>query len=199
MRHFRIAALLLFVVALSVQSASAGAGVMAKVAHAINGNTLKVQMKGQDAEVRLYGIATPDPNDTTKPILRKLGVEATEFLKESVKSGWVYLEFPTGTPTPDKEGVIDAFVYCGTKGTFLNEEIIAEGFGVVNRKLESAFKQDLIKVEAQAKASQRGLWGSFGNGGGKQVASGSTHQATYMGEAGEGQSQEVTIWILFWY
>ena len=187
----------------AASSAFAASGVMAKVVTTINGNTLKVQLRGQETPVRLYGIATPDPNDSSKPILKKLGVEATEFLKEYVKSGWVYLEFPTGSAVADKDGVVDAFVYGGKQNLFINEQLIAEGFGVVNRKVPSAFRDDLIKVEAKAKASQRGIWGSFGNGGGQKVASGATHQGTYMGEAasqgGGNYVEYVTYWIVSFY
>jgi endonuclease YncB( thermonuclease family) len=192
---------LLVVCALAVQPAFAASGVMAKVLETINGNTLKVELRGKETQVRLYGIATPDPNDATKPILKQLGTEATEFLREYVKSGWVYIEFPTGSPVADKDGIVDGFVYGGKESAFLNEQLIAEGFGVVNRKVQSAFRDSLIQVEAKAKASQRGIWGSFGRGGGKKVASGSTHQGTYLGVggAGEGAPDYVTYWIITWY
>jgi endonuclease YncB( thermonuclease family) len=194
-----------FICILATQSASAASGVMAKVIETVNGNTLKVELRGKEAQVRLYGIATPDPNgDDSKPILKKLGVEAREFLKEYIKSGWVYVEFPTGSPVADKDGIVDAFVYGGKDHAFVNEQIISEGFGVVNRKVPSAFRDSLIKVEAQAKASQRGIWGSFGNGGGQKVASGGTHQGTYIGESAVGvgrsrSSDYVTTWILFFW
>jgi endonuclease YncB( thermonuclease family) len=200
MRRFIHAAAILVCILVS-QSAFAGSGVMAKVLGTVNGNTLKVQLRGQETMLRLYGIATPDPNDSTKPILKKLGLEAMEFLREYVKSGWVYVEFPTGSPVADKDGVVDGFVYGGKQSEFINEQLIAEGFGVVNRKVQSAFRDNLIKVEAKAKASQRGIWGSFGAGGGKDVAAGNSHQGTYMGEAApqNGSVEYVTFWIISFY
>jgi len=195
-----IHAAVIFLFVFSAQSAFAG-GVMAKVVDTVNGNTLKVELRGKETQVRLYGIATPDPNDASKPILKKLGIEATAFLKEYVKSGWVYIEFPTGSPVADKDGIVDGFVYGGKQSSFINEAMISEGFGVVNRKVPSAFRDSLIQVEARAKASERGIWGSFGNGGGKDVASGSSHQGTYMGVSGGGQQtvEYVTFWIISYY
>jgi endonuclease YncB( thermonuclease family) len=186
---------------LATPSAFAATGVMAKVIGTVNGNTLKVNLRGQETQIRLYGIATPDPNDATKPILKKLGVEATEFLKEYVASGWVYVEFPTGSPVADKDGIVDAFVYGGKQSAFVNEALIAEGFGVVNRKVHSAYRDSLIRVEMRAKESQRGIWGSFDKGGGKQVASGSSHQGTYMGVAAtrSGYADYVGYWIYSYY
>lgn len=199
MRRFLHAGVV-FLCVLTAPAAFAG-GVMAKVLGTVNGNTLNIELRGKEMPLRLYGIATPDPNDATKPILKKLGLEATAFLKEYVKSGWVYVEFPTGAPVADKDGIVDGFVYGGKESAFINEALIAEGFGVVNRKVPSAFRDKLIQVEARAKASQRGIWGSFGSGGGRDVAAGTSHQGTYMGVGAEGPSsvEYVTVWIISFY
>ena len=196
MRRPAVAAAL--VLCLFAAPAAFAGGVMAKVTGTVNGNTLQVQLRGQETQVRLYGIATPDPKDDTKPILKKLGVEATEFLREYVKSGWVYLEFPSGNPVADKDGIVDAFVYGGSQSAFVNEQLIAEGFGVVNRKVPSVFRDDLIRVEQKAKASRRGIWGSFGGGGGQQVASGASHQGTYIGESAGGIGESSVTYVVAW-
>lgn len=190
---------LLLVVASLATPAFAG-GVMAKVVEVVNGNTLKCNVSGKEMNVRLYGIATPDPNDALRPLLKRLGGEAREFLSEFTKSGWVYLEFPSGTAKPDHDGYVDAYVYGGKASEFLNEKIVFEGFGIVNRKQQSAFHDKLIVAEGRARGSSKGLWGQFQNGGGKNVAAGTSHQATYMGESGRNSGwsaigEAISMWM----
>lgn len=177
-------------------------GTMMKVLSIVNGSTIKADMRGKEIQVRLLGIATPDPNDEKHPILKRLGVEARDFLKEFMKSPMVYAEFPGGEANPDKDGVVDALLWGGPNSEFINEKILLDGFGVVDRRqaqLVGPLRDQLIKAEAAAKFSSRGLWGSFSQGGGQDVASGKSHQWTYLGVSptGGGQrSSEVRVWLV---
>lgn len=170
---------------------------MVKVLNVVNGNTLRVELRGEDVPVRLLGVATPDPNDQARPILQRLGTEAMAFLKEFTKPGWVMVEFPSGEPVRDKDGVIDASVYCGPEATFLNEKLIGEGFGIVNRKVECPFRNQLLLAEKAAKGAQLGIWGSFKGGNGEKVASGNTHHTSYLGEVPKG-TDDVNVVVYYW-
>lgn len=187
-----------FLVSLSACS-SLFAGPMVKIISVVNGNTLRVDLRGKETDVRLLGVATPDPKDDARPILKRLGIEAMSFLKETTKSGWVMLEFPTGQPVADSTGVVDASVYGGTDASFINEKLIAQGFGVVNRKVECAFRDQLVKSENVARAGHRGIWGSFESGSGEAVASGRSHQETYIGELAQRNTPNyVTLWVIYY-
>lgn len=178
------------------------AGPMAKVLSIVNGNTIRVEYRGKETPIRLLGVATPDPTDEARPILKQLGLEAMEFLKEATKSGWVMVEFPTGSPVADDKGVVDASIYAGTNATFLNEKIVADGFGIVNRKIQTPFRDQLLSAEKTAKDAQRGIWGSFKTGGGADVAAGRRHQETYLGRGPDDKKRApdyVTLWIFMFY
>jgi endonuclease YncB( thermonuclease family) len=185
---------------LSIQSTPAHAGsVMAKVIKATNGNTITVQIDGKEMEVRLLGVATPDPNDKT-PILKELGIQASAFLGEYLKASWVMLEYPTGKPEPDANGVVDAYVYRGKDAVFVNEKIIREGFGITNRKVACSYRANFIAVEDKAKEAQRGIWSPTVEADGKRAGSGK-EQMAYLGRSGNNTSSRsaVDLWIIIFY
>ncbi|HEX3070623.1 MAG TPA: thermonuclease family protein [Thermoanaerobaculia bacterium] len=199
MRKFLVA--LAALTALGFAPIAVAGGTMMKVLSIVNGNTIKADVRGKEMQIRLLGIATPDPDDDTHPILKQLGVEARDFLNEFTKSHFVYGEFPSGVPVPDKDGIADALLWGGSNSEFINEKILSEGFGVVDRQtqLVEPLRDQLIRAEDTAKLSRRGLRGSFSQGGGHDVASGKSHQATYLGvspSSGNSRSSEVTYWII---
>jgi micrococcal nuclease len=187
---------------LAMAPAAFAGGTMVKVLSIVNGNTIKVDIRGKLMEIRLLGIATPNPEDSHQQ-LRQLGAEAKSFLAEFLKSHSVYAEFPTGDPAPDKNGVINALLWGGPNGEFVNEKIVSDGFGVVDRRqaqLTQAVRDQLIQAEDAARYSGHGLWGSFSNGGGHDVASGKSHQGTYLGVLPtvpeEGGASDVYVWMM---
>jgi endonuclease YncB( thermonuclease family) len=173
---------------------------MAKLSSVIDGGTVVVTIRGAETKLRLHGVAVP-PADEKRPIFKRLNTEAVAFLKEYLKDGWLYLEYPGGKPQPDAEGYIPAFVYRGADATFLNEKLVAEGLAIANRKQKHEFTDKLVSVEKLAKASQRGIWGSFANGNGEKIASG-TAQGTYIGVPGATHARApeyVEYWIILFY
>ena len=192
-----------FLVALSLLAFALplhAASTMAKLTSVVDGSTLVVSIRGVETKLRLHGVAVP-PADEKRPIFKRLNDESVAFMKQYLKDGWLYLEYPGGKPQPDAEGFVPAFVYRGSDATFLNEKLIAEGLAIVNRKERHQYTEQLIGVEKTAKASQRGIWGSFANGGGEKIASG-TAQGTYIGVPGATLDQApayVQYWIVLFY
>lgn len=175
-------------------------GTMAKVKKVIDGSTIVVASNGTDSTIRLVSIAVP-PADEKRPLLKQLNEESRAFLETYLKDAWVYLEYPGGKAVADAQGVTPAFVYRGSDGRFVNERLISEGFAIANRKEKSEFTPKFMEKEAEAKAAQRGLWGSFEGGHGSDIASGKVSQGAYVGVPGEGgrQSSEVTYWVMIFY
>ncbi len=187
-----ITATMLFGLSAPVHAGSA----MAKLSSIKDGNTIIVDYRGAEMKFRMHGIAVP-PADEARPILQRLNKESALFLKKYLSDGWVYLEFPGGKPSaPDADGYVSAFVYRGTDAAFLNEKLISSGLGIVNKKEKNSFTDKWLELQAKAEAAQRGIWGSFENGGGEQIASG-VGQATYIGVPGSqgSRSSYVTYWI----
>jgi endonuclease YncB( thermonuclease family) len=172
---------------------------MAKLTSVVDGNTLDVVLRGQPMRVRLYGVVVP-PADDNRPILARLNKESAAFLKKYLEAGWLYLEFPGGTPKPDEHNVVPAFVYRGSDATFLNEKLVAEGLAITNGREECQFTEKFRASQSNANATARGIWGSFEGGDGEKIASGIPN-ATYIGVGGRQQSRGssyVTYWIIFY-
>lgn len=194
--RLRAAALLVVLATLPAHAGST----MAKLVSIVDGSRVVVTIRGVETKVQLHGVAIP-PADDSRPIFKRLNQESVSFMKEYIKDGWLYLEFPSGKQEPDPEGYVSAFVYRGIDATFLNEKLVAEGFAIVNRKQKNEYTSQLVAAENQAKLSQRGIWGSFANGGGSKVASGAA-QGNYLGVPGEGYRSSpsyVTTWIFYYY
>lgn len=189
---------IVFFLAMAMAAPLYAGSTMAKLTGVVDGNTLAVTLRGEELKVRMYGIAVP-PADETRPILQRLNKEAVAFLKKYLGDGWVYLEFPEGEMKKNADGIVDAYVYRGNDATFLNEKLVSVGLAVVNKKAKCSFTDGWVKQQAVAKAARRGIWGSFENGDGAQIASG-TGQGTYVGVAGDGPGGRgggyVTYWIL---
>jgi endonuclease YncB( thermonuclease family) len=186
---------------LSTAHIAVAGGTMMKVLSIVNGTTIRAEVRGKEMQVRLLGIATPDPNDDKHPILKQLGAEARDFLDVFTKSRSVYAEFPSGEPVPDKDGIVNALIWGGATSELINQRIVSDGFGVVDRHqvLSAELRAQLIKAEDSARSSGRGLWGSFSLGHGQDIAAGKMHQGTYLGEipnGGRQQSSEVSFWVI---
>ncbi|HEX9163107.1 MAG TPA: thermonuclease family protein [Thermoanaerobaculia bacterium] len=178
----RLARVALAMMALAVVLPLQAGGTMARVKKIVSGNTLVVDLRGQETTIHLYGIASADPEDK-RPAVKKLATQAQEFLREYLKSGWVYLEFPGGQPKPDKDGVMNAFAYRDRDAAFINEKLVAEGLGVVNEQAEGEMKDRFLARQKEARLASHGIWGQFLSGDPKKIAAGEGHQGTYIGEA----------------
>ena len=187
---------------LCIAAPSYAAGSMARVKQIVSGNTLIVDLRGKEMTIKLYGIAAADPRDT-RPQVQHLATAAKDFLFEFLKSGWVYLEFPSGEAKADKEGAFPALAYRDRDAVFINEKLVSEGFGVVSEEAQGAMKERLMEKQESARASSSGIWGEFNSGNAKKIASGESHQGKYIGEAPDKNSygynsDYAMMEILYW-
>jgi endonuclease YncB( thermonuclease family) len=196
MRNASIAIAVTLVIGLSAPARAGSA--MAKLSSVTDGNTILVEYRGAEMKIRMHGIAVP-PADESRPILQRLNKESALFLKKYLSDGWVYLEFPNDNKTADADGYVSAFVYRGKDAAFLNEKLISGGLAIVNKKEKTSFTDKWLQLQQTAQAAERGIWGSFENGGGEQIASG-VGQATYIGVPGNQGSRTtyVTYWIFLY-
>jgi endonuclease YncB( thermonuclease family) len=183
---------------LSIPTPVRAGSAMAKLSSVNDGNTIIVDYRGAEMKIRMHGIAVP-PADEARPILQRLNKESALFLKKYLSDGWVYLEFLDDKKTPDADGYVSAYVYRGKDAAFLNEKLVSGGLAIVNRKEKNSFTDTWLKLQETAQAGERGIWGSFENGGGEQIASG-VGQATYIGVPGSQGSRRtyVTYWIFLY-
>jgi micrococcal nuclease len=105
--------------------------------------------------VRLIGVDTPETKHPEKPV-EYFGEEAYRFTKRMVEEKEVRLEYDQ--TRRDKYGRLLAYVYL-VDGTFLNAEIIKQGYGFAYTKYPFKYLEGFRRHEREAREKKRGLWG----------------------------------------
>jgi len=105
--------------------------------------------------VRLLGVDTPETKHPKKPV-QYFGKEAYEFTKRMVEGKKVRLEYDW--QRKDKYGRTLAYVFL-EDGTFLNAEIIKQGYGFAYTRYPFKYLEEFRKYERNARENGRGLWG----------------------------------------
>ena len=120
-------------------------------ARVIDGDTI-VLSNGD--KVRLIGVDTPETKHPQKPV-EYYGKEATAFTKKMVGGKVVKLKYDV--QRRDKYGRLLAYVYL-MDGTFLNAEIIKQGYGHAYTRLPFKYMEEFRQYEKEAREAKRGLW-----------------------------------------
>ena len=120
----------------------------------IDGDTIVVNINGKKEKVRLIGVDTPETKHPQKPVQR-FGKEAYLFTKKMVEGKEVRLEYDW--QKRDKYGRLLAYVFL-TDGTFLNAEIIKQGYGFAYTKYPFKYLDEFRRYEREARENKRGLW-----------------------------------------
>ena len=121
------------------------------VKRVIDGDTL---LMADGERVRLIGVDTPETKHPQKSI-QYFGKEAYLFTKKMVEGKEVRLEFDW--QRRDKYGRLLAYVYL-TDGTFLNSEIIKQGYGFAYTRFSFKYLEDFRTYEREARENRKGLW-----------------------------------------
>ena len=145
-RPFKI--LILFILFLSISCSNPQILICTKV---IDGDTI-VLSNGE--KVRLIGVDTPETKHPQKPV-EYFGKEATAFTNKMVGGKVVKLKYDV--QRRDKYGRLLAYVYL-VDGTFLNAEIIKQGYGHVYTKVPFKYLEKFKQYEEEAREAKRGLW-----------------------------------------
>lgn len=120
----------------------------------IDGDTIVVEIDSKQEKVRLIGVDTPETVHPNKPV-EYFGKEASKFTKSMVEGKKVRLEYDW--QRRDKYGRLLAYVYL-EDGTFLNAEIIKQGYGFAYTRFPFKYLEDFRQYEREARENNRGLW-----------------------------------------
>ncbi|MHC4076029.1 MAG: thermonuclease family protein [Planctomycetota bacterium] len=128
------------------------------VARVIDGDTLDIDIPDRQyktTRIRLWGVDTPE---TEKPQSSAMyfGPEAAEFTGKSAldKAVTIYLN---SQKTRGKYGRLLAYVQL-PDGSFLNENLLSEGFAYADLRFSHDFYYKYIQLEAAARSRKKGLW-----------------------------------------
>ena len=122
-----------------------------KVKRVIDGDTLLL-INGE--RVRLIGVDTPETKHPQKPV-EYFGREAYLFTKEMVDGKEARFEFDR--QKRDRYGRLLAYVYL-LDGTFLNAEIIKQGYGFAYTRFPFKYLEEFRRYEREARENRKGLW-----------------------------------------
>lgn len=117
----------------------------------IDGDT--IVLEGNE-KIRLIGVDTPETVHPNKPV-EHFGKEASEFTKRMVEGKQVRLEYDW--QRKDKYSRTLAYIYL-ENGTFLNLEIIKQGYGFAYTKYSFKFLEEFRQAEKEARQNKIGLW-----------------------------------------
>jgi micrococcal nuclease len=120
-------------------------------ARVIDGDTI-VLSNGE--KVRLIGVDTPETKHSQKPV-EYYGKEATAFTKRMVGGKVVKLKYDV--QRRDEYDRLLAYVYL-MNGTFLNAEIIKQGYGHAYTRFPFKYMEEFKQYEKEARENKRGLW-----------------------------------------
>jgi micrococcal nuclease len=122
------------------------------VQRVVDGDTVVLTELGP---VRLIGVDTPETKDPRKPV-QYYGIEASAFLQSMLSGQSVRVEYDH--QRRDKYQRTLAYLYL-SDGTFVNREIIRQGFGHAYLTYPFAYAEDFRAAEREAREAERGLWG----------------------------------------
>ncbi|MCG2772505.1 MAG: thermonuclease family protein [Desulfobacterales bacterium] len=104
--------------------------------------------------MRLIGVDTPETVHPQKPV-EYFGKEASEFTRRMVEGKEVCLKFDW--QQRDKYKRLLAYVYL-LDGTFLNAEIIKQGYGFAYTRYPFKYLEEFRRYEREAREEKKGLW-----------------------------------------
>lgn len=122
--------------------------------YVIDGDTIIVDIDGKKEKVRLIGVDAAETSYSNKQ-LEYFGKESTAFTKKLVEGKKVKLGYDR--EKRDKYGRILAYVFI-EDGTFLNAEIIKQGYGTAYTKFSFKYLDEFKQYEREARLNKRGLW-----------------------------------------
>jgi micrococcal nuclease len=121
------------------------------VTRAVDGDTIVL---ANNDRVRLIGVDTPELHHPRKPV-QFYAEEAYQFTQKIVEGKTVRLEYDW--QRRDRYGRLLAYVYL-PDGTFLNAELIRQGYGHAYTKYPFKYLDEFRQLEREARENGKGLW-----------------------------------------
>jgi micrococcal nuclease len=126
------------------------------VTKVVDGDTIKVNINGQEETIRLLLIDTPETVHPHKPV-QPYGPEASAFIKQLLDGKKVRLEL--GISERDKYGRLLAYVYT-ENGKMVNKLLLEEGLARVAYIYQpnTKYLEELQAIQKKAQELNKGIW-----------------------------------------
>lgn len=122
----------------------------------VDRDTIQVWLCGRAEKVRLIGVDTPETVDPRKPV-QYFGREASAFTMRLVPGQHVILRDDPMDQNRDRYHRLLRYVFL-QDGTFVNAEIIRQGYGFAYTKYPFSLTEEFRALEREAREQGRGLW-----------------------------------------
>jgi len=127
------------------------------VVKVVDGDTITVNINGNDETLRLIGIDTPETVHPSKPV-ECFGIEASNKAKELLNGQKVSLEADSTQGKRDKYGRLLYYVFL-EDGTHFNKLMIRDGYAYeYTYNIPYKYQNEFKEAEQDAKNNKRGLW-----------------------------------------
>jgi endonuclease YncB( thermonuclease family) len=121
------------------------------VTRVVDGDTVILERIGR---ARLIGVDTPETVDPRTPVQR-FGKEASEFTRRLVGSQQVRVAYDWDRRDRYQRTLVYLYLL---DGTFVNAEIIRQGYGFAYTRFPFKYMDEFVKLEREAREHARGLW-----------------------------------------
>ena len=120
------------------------------VTRVVDGDTIVVNIDGEDTKVRMIGIDTPESVASDESRNTPEGVIASDYTKSILEGTKVYLEYDQ--ELYDQYGRTLAYVFKEDKRTMIQEELLAEGYArVMTVEPNTKYVKTFEALESKAK------------------------------------------------
>ena len=131
----------------------------ATVTRVTDGDTIRVEIDGEEFRVRYIGIDTPETVDPRRPV-ECFGKEASERNRQLVDGQTVGLE--KDVSETDSFGRLLRYIWVGDQ--MINATLVEEGYALASTyPPDVKYSQLFASLQAQARDNGRGLWGAVCN------------------------------------
>ena len=128
----------------------------AEVLIVVDGDTVVLDLQGQQVTCRLIGIDTPETVHPSRPV-EAYGREASSFLTNLLKGETVWVDQESAN-LQDHYGRSLVYIFRQPDGLFVNQEIVRQGYGHVYTAEPFRYMEQFRAYEQKAREVGKGLW-----------------------------------------
>lgn len=130
-----------------------------EVVRVVDGDTVMVDIDGEEVRIRLIGVDTPESVSTDESKNTDEGKTASEYTAEQLTGKSVYLEYDE--ELTDTYGCTLAYVYLEDGKTMFNKVLLEQGYAqVMTIEPNIRYAKEFEALEAAAEEAGEGFWGT---------------------------------------